>query len=621
MTLSSLNIQNLYSAVEAVDPGDAMEGTSYAKSSGNALASSWWIFIPYGTTINSIPTQSPLEAALQAALSQAGSTMCCIDVLDLNNNSENGFFTDAPSGYVSVASSFATLLNGLPDSVTPVIRYLTGRGPSAANSDGFATALCSAGITNARAKLYYCNFTPDMINIGSPRPASTARVEAMRGVSINLWQIILDAIKDVDADLYDILKDIEASTILGWVERFIDACADTSGSWNHSKMLAINGEILVTGGFNFWSGSRYESGASWLFDTGCTINGPAAQDAQAYVNSLWAYANGVAQNSAIAPQATSLTGGKPSFSYATAPIFDLTATDPGSLDALTIAKTGMLTYDGVGSPALILDGIRDFLINIIAVLDVQQTDSTGAVTAFLVEDLLNDTNAAFQTLLGTVGVTPAVWASRYARSVTVASATQVVRLSQQKLIMDDLYNGSSDFQDLVAEINTELGLQGSAAWDGFIRPYDLFAAMGAALATMSAASGSPTGIEIIGSTSSSSGGGYEDPVVIATFLSDLATLMDGLKSGGYIAFEGTASQIAQTYLAYRRIDNPAKSPPNHANHSKVVVVDDALMYVGSDNAYPSYNDEFGVWIDDTTSISDYVEQVWNQTWSAAYPRT
>jgi hypothetical protein len=38
------------------------------------------------------------------------------------------------------------------------------------------------------------------------------------------------------------------------------------------------------------------------------------------------------------------------------------------------------------------------------------------------------------------------------------------------------------------------------------------------------------------------------------------------------------------------------------NHCKVTSVDDKLLYVGSDNAYPNYNEEHGIWIEDKDAI-------------------
>ena len=49
-------------------------------------------------------------------------------------------------------------------------------------------------------------------------------------------------------------------------------------------------------------------------------------------------------------------------------------------------------------------------------------------------------------------------------------------------------------------------------------------------------------------------------------------------------------------------------------HTKVVVVDERLMYVGSDNAYPNYNEEHGVWIEDKGAIGEWVGGFWRGLW-------
>jgi phosphatidylserine/phosphatidylglycerophosphate/cardiolipin synthase-like enzyme len=54
------------------------------------------------------------------------------------------------------------------------------------------------------------------------------------------------------------------------------------------------------------------------------------------------------------------------------------------------------------------------------------------------------------------------------------------------------------------------------------------------------------------------------------------------------------------------------------NHSKVVVVDDHLMYVGSDNIYPSYSAERGVWVDDQEAIKKWKEGFFNGLWDRSY---
>ena len=51
------------------------------------------------------------------------------------------------------------------------------------------------------------------------------------------------------------------------------------------------------------------------------------------------------------------------------------------------------------------------------------------------------------------------------------------------------------------------------------------------------------------------------------------------------------------------------------SHSKIVCVDEKLMYVGSDNAYPCYNEEHGVWIEDKDAVGAWLEGFFEPYWT------
>jgi hypothetical protein len=61
---------------------------------------------------------------------------------------------------------------------------------------------------------------------------------------------------------------------------------------------------------------------------------------------------------------------------------------------------------------------------------------------------------------------------------------------------------------------------------------------------------------------------------------------------------------------------PVRTMRNFGVHSnaKVVSIDDELLYIGSDNAYPSFNKEHGVWVDDTTAIEAWNRKYWTSLW-------
>lgn len=57
------------------------------------------------------------------------------------------------------------------------------------------------------------------------------------------------------------------------------------------------------------------------------------------------------------------------------------------------------------------------------------------------------------------------------------------------------------------------------------------------------------------------------------------------------------------------------------NHCKVICADKKLLYVGSDNLYPNYNEEYGVWIDDRPAIDAWYEKFWTPRWTTATDAT
>jgi len=79
---------------------------------------------------------------------------------------------------------------------------------------------------------------------------------------------------------------------------------------------------------------------------------------------------------------------------------------------------------------------------------------------------------------------------------------------------------------------------------------------------------------------------------------------------------GTAEdKVKECFEIVRIRDNDGKF-----NHAKVVCVDDELLYIGSDNAYTSFNEEHGVWIDDETAISAWKRDYWERLWTESQPK-
>ncbi|MFD8086460.1 phospholipase [Kitasatospora sp. NPDC059722] len=60
----------------------------------------------------------------------------------------------------------------------------------------------------------------------------------------------------------------------------------TAFSWNHSKLLVVDGRTVITGGINNWKKDYLDTGHP-VSDVDLALNGPAAASAGAYLDTLW----------------------------------------------------------------------------------------------------------------------------------------------------------------------------------------------------------------------------------------------------------------------------------------------------------------------------------------------
>jgi phosphatidylserine/phosphatidylglycerophosphate/cardiolipin synthase-like enzyme len=58
-----------------------------------------------------------------------------------------------------------------------------------------------------------------------------------------------------------------------------------------------------------------------------------------------------------------------------------------------------------------------------------------------------------------------------------------------------------------------------------------------------------------------------------------------------------------------------QTKPGTYNHGKVWIVDDQLFYVGSDNIYPAYLQEFGYIVGDQDATRWFIISYWNKLWN------
>lgn len=101
---------------------------------------------------------------------------------------------------------------------------------------------------------------------------------------------------------------------------------------------------------------------------------------------------------------------------------------------------------------------------------------------------------------------------------------------------------------------------------------------------------------------------WGDQRTVRDLLNKVIPLVRGLDTS---LTEEAADELVRKWMVVRRIGS--RFGPNSI-HTKTLCVDEQIVYVGSDNLYPSYNEEHGIWVDDKATVSDWVENFWKAMW-------
>jgi hypothetical protein len=612
MTNQNLSLESLYQAIVDSDPGASMKGISYEYSLNNELDPTWWVFIPFGGwQSGSIvppnpPSPSPLEDGFNRTVASAGTDRLFIDITHLDR--ANSQFSDA------IVGELISAINSVPPSVAPVIRYLQGYAPGATPTpmnDGLVRALFNNqdSITNTNAMLYFGAYSPSFHLSVPGQDSLTGFWTSIDDLLDDAFRLLTKKIVKVDASVARQFETIKGSMKV-WIRQLLIWIQIPQVSWNHTKIVAANGRALMTGGGNYWA--EYTTGSTWLFDLQMRIRGDAATAAHHMCDYMWTYlANKPPTDTSSVTLGCNLKSPIEHFTKQAAPLFQGSApSNPGSVAALSVGNIGNWPIVG-GYPVLPINAIRDFLATMIGAISAKHGKG-GLDAGVVVQEVLGDDSQLFQNAMQGLGISRAAWASRAVRNLAIGRSSTVLRLAQQKLAMDDLLQVPG-FQRLVDEFNKTTDCH----WDGFIWPYDTLVALGQGVAAMNR-NPQTHGVQLITSYYSRTEG-YQNPVSDAEFLLKLVAVMNAMRLSGAISFDGDAELVVNKIVHCRRI---AASQPKakHACHCKLVVADDSVVYIGSDNAYPAYCEEHGLWVGDQSSIDDLITNYWNGLWEFAQPQ-
>ncbi|MDQ3033659.1 MAG: phospholipase D-like domain-containing protein [Myxococcota bacterium] len=99
-----------------------------------------------------------------------------------------------------------------------------------------------------------------------------------------LFGNIIGSSIDTDAVLASLTRDVDASSP---ITISIGAYRIGTSSWNHSKIVAVDGDFLIEGGTNLYS--QHYLASSPVHDLSIQMRGPAAILAHRFANPLWEY--------------------------------------------------------------------------------------------------------------------------------------------------------------------------------------------------------------------------------------------------------------------------------------------------------------------------------------------
>ncbi|KAK3368471.1 hypothetical protein B0H63DRAFT_528836 [Podospora didyma] len=528
---------------------------------------------PDGLTASPGYQRSILEASFNDTLTRAGdvtdsSRYFFIDITQLTGAMGN-FFTEKVGPGNSIAQTIADVINRLATThpaVTPVVRFLVGRDIQSEVSwsdlaKAYADMFWPNGaplVTNKKAVIYVAYYAPNFQPTGDTAKGRANEIAPMIGTIGDhlrgIWNTFGGLLKVKNPDL-------------------------------SAAIVAVNSTTLMTGGGNFWS--QYQANAHGIVDMQAKVKGDAAISAHPYCDYLW-YTQKLEDRSdtrSVMGTTNLASQTKPTdkqwYDNTAAPLFNRTPEAKEGIQVLTAAKLG--DWFGpmyhIDYPVQLIDATRDLVLNI--VWKIGATTKPDTMASFFkpaFNKLLTavaDSNTEMQARMKNLRITPAAWASRIARNTAIKSAKKSIHISTE-MFADFLMDGASEWEKLVKNVNGKDDANSAIklSWDGHLWGYD------------------------------------------KTKISEYKTRLKDVMSCMFPEMNANdISKLVGTKFRMRRIlGGNSNSGGVHFNHCRTICTDRKLLYVGSDNTYPSYNEEHGIWVDDATAISNWYSGFWDTMW-------
>jgi phosphatidylserine/phosphatidylglycerophosphate/cardiolipin synthase-like enzyme len=328
-------------------------------------------------------------------------------------------------------------------------------------------------------------------------------------------------------------------------------------SWNHAKIVAADGQQAIIGGHNLWS-ADYLQTTNPINDVSLHHRGPLVAEAHTFVDAEWGF---ICAN-------TGITGWLNVDYEATAAVASCPATHPalpepepepvGDVPVLSIGRLGM----GIDIPQVQAGPLPDDLVS--------QADADAVACSVVTDDYTN-LDAPYER------DNPGEPALR----ALIGSAQTSIAIAQQ---------------DLIGLCSARL----VPKWD--VRVFD-------ALAQRIAA-----GVEVTIVISNADAEGYTNGGTLADISAYLLSRVEVAVGDAAQAKERFCAQVGVAPLRFNDTMDTWPGGQGIGNHTKVVAVDRAAFYVGSQNLYPAWLQEYGVITEDPTAAATFYEALLDPLW-------
>ncbi|GAB0103923.1 hypothetical protein JMUB6875_28970 [Nocardia sp. JMUB6875] len=367
------------------------------------------------------------------------------------------------------------------------------------------------------------------------------------------------------------------------------ASDDPGLSWNHSKLLVVDGESVIAGGINDWAGD-YLDAPDPVIDVDLAVNGPAAGIAGRFLDSLWAWtcdhrgpgtgssASGPASGSAdSAPGVTAGSSGGssgfgPSVGYSSvatangADCFPRLEDDRNPMPAEVSGGVPVIAVGGLGNSLALADKSSDY--------NPRPPDAAaaGCIAGVNIWHDYSNADRNYDT------VNPDSTAQRE----LVASAREHIEISQQ-----DLIGPCPAF----------------SRYD--VRLFDVLAAK--------MVQGVKVRIVVSDPANHFPPGGYSNIGSLAEVSNALLQRLE-LRTGGKDSARSALCRNLQL-ASIRAADTPKwANGKAYRQHTKLIAVDGAAFYIGSKNLYPAWLQEYGLIVEDTAAAGRLDTELLGPQW-------